>query len=531
MSETETEAPGQKPEAAPGAPTGKVRGRGILLGLLGGIAAVTGLAQVFGGTAIALGAGGTAAAGTAGYVAWRRRKVRKAAGKRSRTWTVKWDRRSRSGGQHRRFGGGGSSGRGRMFGGRSGGAGRRGFGRGRSGGSAGGSSGRGRLFGRRGRGGSGPAGGGSGRPASRGRFGRIFRGRGGRSASGGPSSGRSGGGRWRPFSRGRSGGRAGGSASGRGGRHSALHPFGGPSWRARSAARRMTGRPTGWSRFNPWRKGTQGKGSQPVSPGWARRTWRRATQPPGGKTPPARRVSGLRRAWWRLTPGAAWRARRPGSGQIVPKPGGQRSGFRRAAFRLVPASIRRRWQARQLGRGRWHPVARVKGLWARIRGRQPQQGSQPVPDPSPDPGPDGGSSPPFLPPNFPEWAKSRSEAAPGLADVIPIPTDRGSRTPAQPTGGSTMATPADQFEEAAGELSNWTPSSGDELDEFLKRWPDVVRNVGQSLSTMVDNWDGEHIHEGVKESLKEHGQVLGGAGDSAEDAFGEHRNKHSLWLD
>lgn len=95
-----------------------------------------------------------------------------------------------------------------------------------------------------------------------------------------------------------------------------------------------------------------------------------------------------------------------------------------------------------------------------------------------------------------------------------------------------MSTPAEQVEdEATSALSSWVPPTGDDLDTFLKSWPDTVRSIGQALTTMSEGWDGEHIHPGVMEAVKEHAQVLSGAADSAEDAFQEHRNKHALWLD
>jgi len=95
-----------------------------------------------------------------------------------------------------------------------------------------------------------------------------------------------------------------------------------------------------------------------------------------------------------------------------------------------------------------------------------------------------------------------------------------------------MATPAEQVEdEATGALSSWVPESGEDLNTFLQNWPNTVRSMASALTNMTDGWEGEHIHGGVIEAMKEHAQVLSGAADSAEDAFNEHRNKHALWLD
>lgn len=180
---------------------------------------------------------------------------------------------------------------------------------------------------------------------------------------------------------------------------------------------------------------------------------------------------------------------------------------------MVPAWIRNRWNNRK-----HHPITAVRGWWARLRQRGQQDtpaGDSPQPDP-PDTQPQPDTEPVIA-------------RGPGLAPVIQM-DDHRRQQEAVPTGGTEMGNPAEQLDELADEISNYMPGSGDELDAFMKAWPEALRKFGGAITSMADGWGEEHIHPAVIDSMKEHGGAVAGVGDSAEDANETHAREHHLWL-
>jgi hypothetical protein len=104
-------------------------------------------------------------------------------------------------------------------------------------------------------------------------------------------------------------------------------------------------------------------------------------------------------------------------------------------------------------------------------------------------------------------------------------------TAPQPRGGP-VTNPAEAIEETATEaLSGYTPGSGDELDAFLKQWPDTIEAIAGAANSAAESWGDEHIHPNVIASFQEHAAALRGIADTAREAFESHRKEHALWVE
>jgi hypothetical protein len=80
------------------------------------------------------------------------------------------------------------------------------------------------------------------------------------------------------------------------------------------------------------------------------------------------------------------------------------------------------------------------------------------------------------------------------------------------------------------QIAGFKPASREEFDTFMQRLGEIPATMKTSLMSMVDGWEGEHIHHNVKDQLREHAQAYGGLGDTADEAYLQHSHDHSLWL-